>query len=253
MRIARPIGLSEERAHRRLEEAVDGYTSRLKGQPDLGHVAHFHWRVVNRVLYHSSRDHRLDQASQSQTEPRFPKDRARRREPPRGNGEVRHLVITPVYDASIGRTRIGFTYGSHRVGYAPPQAAGQAASAMWRVTKGTAGVFSRIFESQQRKKIHGIVGISDVAHQQFELGAPEALTLIALISLSLAIVNLAPFLPLDGGHIFWSLVEKVRGRPVPFKVMESASAIGFVLVLMLFAIGFTNDLNTLQNGGFNTR
>ena len=55
-----------------------------------------------------------------------------------------------------------------------------------------------------------------------------------MISLSLAIINLFPFLPLDGGHIFWSLVEKVRGRPVPFSVMERASAIGFVLVMMLF-------------------
>ncbi len=101
---------------------------------------------------------------------------------------------------------------------------------MWRVTTGTVGVFSKIFQPEERKKIHGIVGISDVTHQAFEFGAREALTLIALISLSLAIINLFPFLPLDGGHIFWSLVEKVRGRPVPFSVMERAGAIGFVLV-----------------------
>jgi regulator of sigma E protease len=81
----------------------------------------------------------------------------------------------------------------------------------------------------------------------------EALGLIALISLSLAIINLFPFLPLDGGHIFWSLVEKVRGRPVPFRVMERASAVGFLLVMILFAVGLSNDLRTLTNGGFNTR
>ena len=71
--------------------------------------------------------------------------------------------------------------------------------------------------------------ISDVAHQTIEFGAREALTLLAVISLSLAIINLFPFLPLDGGHIFWSLVEKVRGRRVPFSVIERASAIGFLL------------------------
>ena len=65
-------------------------------------------------------------------------------------------------------------------------------SEMWRVTTGTVGVFSRIFQAQERKKIHGIVGISDVTHQAFEFGAREALTLIALISLSLAIINLFP-------------------------------------------------------------
>ena len=58
--------------------------------------------------------------------------------------------------------------------------------------------------------------------------------MLAIISLSLAVINLFPFLPLDGGHIFWSLVEKVRGKPVPYRVMERAGALGFVLVIMLF-------------------
>ena len=58
--------------------------------------------------------------------------------------------------------------------------------------------------------------------------------MLALISLSLAIINLFPFLPLDGGHIFWSLVEKIRGRPVPFRIMEQAGVLGFMLVIFLF-------------------
>jgi regulator of sigma E protease len=169
------------------------------------------------------------------------------------HGLVKTLVITPVYDADVGRMRLGFTYGSKPAGLSVPGAAGEAASEMWRVTSGTVTVFSRIFEAQERKKIHGIVGISDVTHQAFEFGAREALTLIALISLSLAIINLFPFLPLDGGHIFWSLVEKVRGRPVPFSVMERAGAIGFVLVMVLFAIGLSNDIGRLTGSGFNTR
>jgi regulator of sigma E protease len=169
------------------------------------------------------------------------------------DGEVRTLAITPVYDADVGRMRLGFTYGSVPAGLSVPQAAGQAVSEMWRVTTGTLGVFSRIFQAQERKKIHGIVGISDVTHQAFEFGAREALTLIALISLSLAIINLFPFLPLDGGHIFWSLVEKIRGRPVPFSVMERAGAIGFVLVMVLFAVGLSNDISRLTGSGFNTR
>jgi regulator of sigma E protease len=67
------------------------------------------------------------------------------------------------------------------------------------------------------------------------------------------VINLFPFLPLDGGHIFWSLVEKVRGRPVPFRVMERASVIGFALVLVLFVIGLTNDIDRLSGEGFNVR
>ena len=59
-----------------------------------------------------------------------------------------------------------------------------------------------------------------MTRQAFSFGLPDALYVLALISLSLAIINLFPFLPLDGGHIFWALAEKVRGRAIPFAVME---------------------------------
>jgi regulator of sigma E protease len=169
------------------------------------------------------------------------------------NGQVQHLLVTPFYDVQAKRMRLGFSYGTKSVAQSPPAAAGHAASEMWRVTTGTLGVFSKIFEPQERKKIHGIVGISDVTQQAVQYGVVEALTLIAFISLSLAIINLFPFLPLDGGHIFWSLVEKVRGRPVPFSIMERASVVGFLLVMVLFAIGLSNDIHALNNGGLNIR
>ncbi len=70
-----------------------------------------------------------------------------------------------------------------------------------------------------------------------------------MISLSLALINLFPFLPLDGGHIFWSLVEKVRGRPVAFSVMERASVLGFVLVLIIFMIGLIERHRSPQRRG----
>jgi regulator of sigma E protease len=62
-----------------------------------------------------------------------------------------------------------------------------------------------------------------------------------------------PSFPLDGGHIFWSLVEKLRGRAVPFRVMEQAGVVGFMLVIFLFFIGLTNDIGRLTGGGFETR
>ena len=77
--------------------------------------------------------------------------------------------------------------------------------------------------------------------------------ILAIISLSLAIVNLFPFLPLDGGHIFWAIVEKVRGRPVPFSVMERSSVVGFLLVILMFCIGLSNDIGRLSGEGFNVR
>jgi regulator of sigma E protease len=171
----------------------------------------------------------------------------------RRDGQLLTLSIRPVYDPALKRTRIGFRYGSTPANLDAPQAASRAGSFMWTISSKTVSAIARIFEPQQRKQISGIVGVSDVAHQTIGFGAREALTLLAIISLSLALINLFPFLPLDGGHIFWSLVEKVRGRPVPFRVMERAGVVGFVLVIMLFFIGLTNDIGRLTGQGFHVR
>ncbi|HEU5141727.1 MAG TPA: site-2 protease family protein, partial [Solirubrobacterales bacterium] len=124
---------------------------------------------------------------------------------------------------------------------------------MWRVSIGNVTVFTRLFEEERRKEVSGIVGISDVANRTLDVSVERSLLLLALVSLSLGLINLFPFLPLDGGHIFWSLVEKVRGKAVPFSVMERAGAVGFVLVIMLFFLGLTNDIDRLSNGGFDVR
>ena len=110
---------------------------------------------------------------------------------------------------------------------------------MWFVSTETVEVIARIFDAEQREQVSGVVGSYEVTRQAIDFAARQALLLLAVISLSLGLINLFPFLPLDGGHIFWSLVEKVRGRPVPFSVMERAGALGFVLVIMLFFIGLS--------------
>jgi regulator of sigma E protease len=110
-----------------------------------------------------------------------------------------------------------------------------------------------IFNAEKRKQLSGVVGSYEVTRQAFEFSAADALFLLGVISLSLGVVNLFPFLPLDGGHIFWALAEKVRGRAIPFSVMERAGFVGFALVLVLFVIGFSNDIGRLTSGGFNLR
>ena len=113
--------------------------------------------------------------------------------------------------------------------------------------------FARIFNAEERKQLAASSAPTRSRASRSGSARRRALTILALISLSLAIINLFPFLPLDGGHIFWALAEKVRGRAMPFSVMERASAVGFVLVIMLFVIGLSNDIGRLQNGGFNVR
>jgi regulator of sigma E protease len=169
------------------------------------------------------------------------------------DGERTQLAITPFYDAERERFRLGFAFsatGFVPVDTSPGEAAGASADLMWRVTTGTVEVIGRIFEAEQREQISSVVGSYEVTRQAINEDAQRALTLLAIISLSLAIINLFPFLPLDGGHIFWSIVEKVRGRPVAFSVMERAGVVGFVLVLALFAVGLSNDIDRITGEGF---
>jgi regulator of sigma E protease len=171
----------------------------------------------------------------------------------RRDGEVREITVRPEFDSEAGRALVGFGYGLEPANLNAVGAADWAASRMWEVSSRTVTVFSRLFEEKQREEVSGIVGVSAVANEQIDIGMKESLFLLALVSLSLGLINLFPFLPLDGGHIFWSLVEKVRGERVSFRTMERASAIGFVLVIMLFFIGLSNDIGRLTGEGFNTR
>jgi regulator of sigma E protease len=163
--------------------------------------------------------------------------------------------LTPQWDPGFKRMRLGFSY--EEVGAREPMRAGSAASTavsrFWEVSKITVALPLRVFNAKQRKQIGGTVGAYEVTRQTIKKDAGNALGIIALISLSLAIINLYPFLPLDGGHIFWAIVEKVRRRPVPFSVMERASLLGFGLVLVFFFIGLSNDIGRLTGNGFQTR
>jgi regulator of sigma E protease len=169
------------------------------------------------------------------------------------NAQVKHLQVKPEYSAAAGQALVGFSFDSKPVDIGVGAAISRAGNFGWLVVTETSKRFARIFDPKERKEISGIVGVSDVGHQTVELGAAAALTFLALISLSLGLINLFPFLPLDGGHIFWSLVEKVRGRPVSLRVMELASVVGLILVAMLVVIGLTNDIGRLTGEGFHVR
>lgn len=169
------------------------------------------------------------------------------------NGQPVVVKARPVYDAEAGRPRLGFAFDTEALDPGPIQAAGVAVDFMWLVTSETVSVLSKLYRAEERQELSGVAGSYEVTRQAIDIGPRQAFTLIALISLSLGVINLFPFLPLDGGHIFWSVIEKLRGRPVPYAVMERAGLIGFALVLGLFFIGLTNDIGRLTGEGFNLR
>lgn len=151
---------------------------------------------------------------------------------------------------------LGFNWNTRITGTIYPSvtgAAGTAVSRLWSVTTQTVSTIGRIFEPKERKQLNSVVGGYTVTQEAFASSATLALQVLALISLSLGVINLFPFLPLDGGHVFWAVAEKVRGRRIPFSVMERASVLGFALILLLFVIGLSNDISTLSGPGFNIR
>jgi regulator of sigma E protease len=163
-------------------------------------------------------------------------------------GAERSLRITPVYDAEARRPLIGFTFGGTERDVGVGEASRLSADTMWQVTEATVGVIVRLFYSPEaRNEVGGVVGSYETTRRAFDVDVEQAIFILGLISLSLAVVNLFPFLPLDGGHIFWAIAEKVRGRSIPFSVMERASVVGFVLIMLLFAIGLENDIDRIRN------
>ena len=170
------------------------------------------------------------------------------------NGREQTFEVTPVYDPAAKRTRIGFSYAQGPRETLPfGQSVDWTADRFWFITKATLELPARLIDPEQRKEISGVVGSYEVTRQTILNDVAQVVGILAIISLSLAIVNLFPFLPLDGGHIFWAIVEKVRGKPVPFSVMERAGVVGFMLVILIFLVGLTNDIGRLSGEGFQVR
>jgi regulator of sigma E protease len=169
----------------------------------------------------------------------------------RRDGRLRTFEIRPRY--TQGRPEIGFDFSTKTVYPSVTLAASTAVSRLWSVTTQTVSTIVRIFQPQARSQLHGVVGGYKVTQQYFAQSTTEALQILALISLSLGVINLFPFLPLDGGHVFWAVAEKIRGRRIPFSVMERAGVVGFALIILLFVIGLSNDISTLSGKGFSVR
>jgi regulator of sigma E protease len=170
----------------------------------------------------------------------------------RGGQQV-PVQVSPRYDPAAQQVLLGVRFEPTDVTpiNTPSEAADYAVDTMWLITSKTVSAIARIFLPEQREQLSGPVGSSRALNEAIGFGAEEAFFILALISLSLGVINLFPFLPLDGGHIFWSLVEKVRGRRVPFSVIERASAVGFLLILFLFVVGLTNDLGRIGDSALN--
>jgi regulator of sigma E protease len=148
-----------------------------------------------------------------------------------------------------GRRYLGLTFKEAKTGTLHYSATGSvraAGSDLWYTTSATFRALGDIVSGGQRDQISSPVGIVQESQTSISYGVYPRL--LALISLSLAIFNLLPFLPLDGGHILFALIELFRRRPLAREVYERVSLIGIVAMLMLFALGLSNDVSHITNG-----
>ena len=156
----------------------------------------------------------------------------------------RHLTVGPRPTTfQQGHWIFGFEPTAGIVEYTPGQAADVAASDLWRVVTGTGAGIASLFSSHGRSNLSGPVGVVRVSHSELQAGFTWYLEILAYVSMSLALLNLLPLLPLDGGHILFSLIEGIRRRALAREVYERASVIGIALIVLVYVIAFSNDLS----------
>ena len=172
------------------------------------------------------------------------------------DSEGRALVITVVRDRMevvLPPVTPELTSGGYRIGIVREGTGLALPAAAWRAVEVT-GILAKeivkaiggLLTAEGRENVASPIGITQASSDAINQGVEQFLWVIGLISLSLARLNLLPLLPLDGGHILFTLIEGARGRFVRREVYERVSFVGLAVVLLLFFVGLSNDIGRLS-------
>ncbi len=169
------------------------------------------------------------------------------------NGKSLSLEITPVWhrDAASGREywSLGVAPPTQAPAYDALQRFGPLAAipAAFRetgkMTSDSLGMIRRMFTGHASvKNISGPLTIAQVANQTAKRGPAWFLFFMALLSLSLAIINLLPIPVLDGGHLLYYLIELAKGSPLSDRAMATGQYVGLAMLAGLMGLAFYNDI-----------
>ena len=169
------------------------------------------------------------------------------------DGKLLALAITPAWyrDSASGREywSLGIAPPSQPVAYDSMQRLGPLAAipAAFRETGKMAsdslGMIRRMFTGHASVKgISGPLTIAQVANNTAKMGVAWFLFFLALLSLSLAIINLLPIPVLDGGHLLYYLIELVKGSPLSERAMATGQYVGLAMLASLMGLAFYNDI-----------
>ncbi len=132
------------------------------------------------------------------------------------------------------------------VSYGPLEAVPEALRRTWAMTSMTLVSIKKMLVGELSvKNLSGPVTIAKVAGASAESGIAEFLNFLALLSISLGVLNLLPIPVLDGGHLMFYLAEWVRGRPLPERVQVWGMQVGISLVVGVMLLALFNDLSRL--------
>lgn len=175
-------------------------------------------------------------------------------------GMLRQMQVVPRAETESGKTigRIGIGVADQpevrgkmmiEVRLGPIDALTRAAGQTWDTSIFSLRMIGRMLIGEQSwKNISGPVTIADYAGQSARLGLDHFLKFLALISISLGVLNLLPIPILDGGHLLYYFLEVIKGGPLSERAMEIGQQIGIGLLALLMAFAFFNDINRLISG-----
>ena len=145
-----------------------------------------------------------------------------------------------------GPTSIDLSEYITRVRYGPLEAAARGVETTWLMSSLTVRLFGKMLTgSASREHLSGPVSIARFAGQSASLGLTQFLAFLAVLSVSLGIINLLPIPVLDGGHLVYFAAEGVLGRPIPERVMVWGQQFGIAFIVLLMGLAFYNDFLSL--------
>jgi regulator of sigma E protease len=176
------------------------------------------------------------------------------------DGRSLELQVTPdsVVEAGTPTGKIGaaphveeamFASLMTEVRYGPIEGLVQGVAKTWDMSVFTLEMLGRMVLGQVSwKNLSGPLTIADYAGQSASLGWISFIGFLALVSVSLGVLNLLPIPVLDGGHLMYYIYEVLTGRAVSEKAMEYGVRIGMALLLLLMSLALYNDLQRLIAG-----